>query len=114
MVEEVGLPGKKRMEPWVDRRCCDWDTFFTSLLHAAEKLKFPLLLVNRCEARRCWRKYSCTGAEVIRMQRNREMNDALYNGYGDFPDDGRNQNKGGGSGPINPVKPPPVKPSALV
>lgn len=69
-----------RKKLWVDRRCCDWDTFLTGLMAAAHRSGFPLLLVDRCEARRYWRQHSCTGAEVIRMQRAREMNDALYNG----------------------------------
>lgn len=97
--------------PWIDRRCCDWDTFLCSLMAAAERQRFPLLLVNWCEARRFWREFSCTGAEVINMQRAREMNDALYNGYGEPPANGRNQ--GGGGGPIPPVEPSPIKPVTL-
>jgi len=63
---------------WVDRRCCDWDTFLCSVMNAAQRLKFPLILVNWCEARHTWRHHSCTGAEAVRMQRNRELNDAAY------------------------------------
>lgn len=102
---------KKRKAQWIDRRCCDWDTFLCSLMAAAERQQFPLLLVNWCEARRFWRQYSCTGAEVIRMQRAREMNDALYNGYGEPPASGRSQ--GGGGGPVIPIKPSPIKPVIL-
>ena len=47
-------------------------------MNAAERTRFPLILVNRCEARRYWRRYSCTGAEVIQMQRIREVNEAQY------------------------------------
>lgn len=43
---------KKRKAPWIDRRCCDWDTFLSSLMAAAQRRRFPLLLVNWCEARR--------------------------------------------------------------
>jgi len=67
-----------RNRKWVDRRCCDWDTFLTSLMAAAQRYRFPLILVNWCEARSCWRRYSCTGAEVIQMQRAREVNDGQY------------------------------------
>lgn len=67
-----------RKQPWIDRRCCDWDTFLCSLMAAAERLKFPLILVNNCEARRAWRRYGCTGAEAIKMQRNRVLGEAMY------------------------------------
>jgi len=67
-----------RKKPWIDRRCCDWDTFLCGLMAAAQRLKFPLILVNRCEARHYWRRYACTGAEVIKMQRAREINAGLY------------------------------------
>lgn len=67
-----------RDKAWIDRRCCDWDTFLCSVMAAAERLKFPLLLINRCEARSHWRRYGCTGAEVVRMQRAREINSAIY------------------------------------
>lgn len=67
---------KKRK--WVDRRCCDWDTFLTSLMAAAQRYRFPLILVNWCEARSYWRRHSCTGAEVIQMQRVREVSDGQY------------------------------------
>lgn len=63
---------------WIDRRCCDWDTFLCGVMKAAQRLKFPLILVNRCEARHYWRRHSCTGAEIVQMQRNRELNDAAY------------------------------------
>lgn len=103
---------KKRKKPWVDRRCCDWNTFLTGLMGAAQRLQFPMLLVNWCEARRYWRRYSCTGMEVIKMQRAREMNEALYNGYGEPP--GSGGNPGGGNGPVKPVRPSPIKPFTLV
>jgi hypothetical protein len=45
---------------------------------AAHRLKFPLILVNWCEARSHWRRYSCTGADVVKMQRAREINAAIY------------------------------------
>lgn len=105
----------KRKRPWIDRRCCDWDTFLTSLMAAAHRERFPLLLVNRCEARRYWREHSCTGAEVIKMQRAREMNEALYNGYGEPPlNDGDQRGGGDGGGPISPVAPARPKPTTLV
>lgn len=63
-----------RKQPWIDRRCCDWDTFLTSLMAAAHRRQFPLILVNWCEARRDWRRHGCTGGEVIQMQRDRELN----------------------------------------
>lgn len=65
-------------EKWVDRRCCDWDTFLTSLMRACEKLKFPLILINWRMARRDWRRYGMTGAEVVKMQRNAELPNAEY------------------------------------
>lgn len=68
----------QRTPKWVDRRCCDWDTFLGSVMKACQKLGFPLILVNWCEARRYWRTYSCTGADIIRMQRSRELNLAAY------------------------------------
>lgn len=67
-----------REQKWVDRRCCDWDTFLTSLMAAAQRSRFPLLLVNWYEARSYWRRNSCTGAEVIQMQRTRDANDGQY------------------------------------
>ena len=97
----------KRKAQWIDRRCCDWDTFLSSLMIAAQRQGFPLLLVNRCEARQYWRKYACTGAEVITMQRRREMDEALYNGYGEPPASGGNN---GGGGPGSPIRPSPVRP----
>ena len=100
------MPRKTRKAPWVDRRCCDWDTFLISLMAAAQHLKFPLLLVNRCEARRFWRRHGCTGAEVIIMQRARELDDALYNGYGLPPQGG----DGGSNGPKAPDSPRPKRP----
>ncbi|HCF7071156.1 TPA: hypothetical protein NIJ37_003515 [Pseudomonas aeruginosa] len=102
---------KKRKAPWIDRRCCDWDTFLSSLMAAAQRQLFPLLLVNWCEARRYWRQHSCTGAEVIQMQRAREVNEALYNGYGEPPANGGSH--GGGAGPVSPVRPSPIKPVTL-
>lgn len=105
---------KKRKSPWIDRRCCDWDTFLTGLMGAAHRLNFPLLLVNRCEARRYWRRYGCTGAEVIKMQRAREMNQALYNGYGEPPRSGTDKDDDGGGGPRRPIQPSPIKPFSLV
>lgn len=96
---------------WVDRRCCDWDTFLDSLLAAARRTGFPILLVDRCEARRYWRRHSCTGAEVIRMQHAREADAALYNGIGEPPVAG---DGGGGDRPSpSPDRPLPVSPSAL-
>ena len=100
---------KTRKALWVDRRCCDWDTFLTSLMRAAQRLKFPLLLVNRCEARQYWRRYGCTGAEVIHMQRARELKEVIYDGYGKPPANGGN----GGDGPTRPVMPVPVGPKAI-
>lgn len=67
-----------RKNPWIDRRCCDWDTFLCGLMRACERLQFPIILVDWCEARRYWRRHGCTGFEVIKMQRTREMNAALY------------------------------------
>jgi hypothetical protein len=107
------MPRKKRKAPWIDRRCCDWDTFLTGLMGAAHRLSYPLILVNWCEARRYWRRYSCTGTEVIKMQRGREMNDALYNGYGEPPNRGGNSGNGGGTGSPKPFKPSPIKPFTL-
>lgn len=91
---------------WVDRRCCDWDTFLDGLMAAAHRMGFPLLLVDRCEARRYWRRHSCTGAEVIRMQRAREMDAALYNGFGEPP---RSDNDPD-SGQPTPLPPSPITP----
>lgn len=99
-----------RKKRWVDRRCCDWETFLTGLMGSARRLNFPLLLINWCEARHCWRHYACTGHEVVLMQRGREMQDALYNGYGEPPGGGAN---GGGDGG-KPRQPQPIKPFALV
>ncbi|VVP60584.1 hypothetical protein [Pseudomonas fluorescens] len=76
---------KNCKEMWIDRRCCDWDMFLFELIGTAYQMKFPLLLVNWCQARRYWRRYSCTGAEVIKIQRAREINETLYNGYGEPP-----------------------------
>lgn len=101
------MASKGPKKPWIDRRCCDWDTFLTSLIAAAQRRGFPLLLVNWCEARRYWRKHACTGAEVIQMQYSRELNEALYNGYGEPP------GGDGGSGPATPRKPSPIKPVTL-
>ncbi|UZS74302.1 hypothetical protein OQB66_08340 [Pseudomonas syringae] len=67
-----------RKKAWIDRRCCDWDTFLCGVMDAAHRLNFPLILVNWCEARSHWRRYSCTGAEVVKMQRSREINSAIY------------------------------------
>lgn len=67
-----------RKKPWIDRRCCDWDTFLSGVMGAAHRLQFPLILVNWCEARSHWRRYSCTGADVVKMQRAREINSATY------------------------------------
>jgi len=81
---------------------------------AAQRLEFPLILVNWCEARSHWRRYSCTGADVIKMQRAREMNEALYNGYGEPPESGgKKSDDGSGGGPVRPVRPPPIKPFTL-
>ncbi len=104
---------KKRRATWIDRRCCDWDAFLSSLMAAAQRRRFPLLLllVNWCEARRYWRQHSCTGAEVIHMQYAREVNEALYNGYGEPPACGGNPGVSGG--PSSPVKPSPIKPVTL-
>lgn len=66
------------MSKWVDRKCCDWDTFLTDVMGACERLKFPLVLIDRCAARRAWRRHSCTGAEVVKMQRLREIAQAEY------------------------------------
>ena len=81
---KVDMPHKNCKEIWIDRRCCDWDMFLFELIGTAYQMKFPLLLVNWREARRYWRRYSCTGAEVIKIQRAREINEALYNGYGEL------------------------------
>lgn len=95
-----------RASKWVDLRCCDWDTFLSSLMVAAQRLNFPLILVNRPEARSYWRRYSCTGYEALLVQRNREMNDALYLGYGEPPVQG-------GSGGGNPNNPSPLPPAPV-
>lgn len=50
---------------WVDNRCCDWDTFLAGFMEAAERAKVPLLIIDRCEARRLWRRHSCTGSEAL-------------------------------------------------
>lgn len=92
-----------RASKWVDLRCCDWEVFLSSLMVAAQRLNFPLILVNRCEARSYWRRYSCTGYEALLVQRNREMNDALYLGYGEPPALGES----GGGSPIDPTSPAP-------
>jgi hypothetical protein len=63
---------------WIDRRCCNFDTFLCDVMRACERLKFPLILVDWCEARRYWRRYGCTGAEVVKMQRAKEINDGIY------------------------------------
>lgn len=93
--------GRKR---WVDKRCCDWDTFLDSLLASAQRLKFPIILINRCEARHAWRSYSCTGHEVVLTQRARELQDALYSGYGEPPISGGGDG-GGGKDPDAPLQP---------
>jgi len=67
-----------RNKAWIGLRCCDWGMFLCSVMAAAERLKFPILLINRCEARSHWRRYGCTRAEVVRMQRSREINSAIY------------------------------------
>lgn len=79
---------------------------------AAQRLNFPLILVNRCEARRYWRLYSCTGYEALLVQRNREMNDALYLGYGEPPEQGGSG--GGNSKDPSPPAPVPGRSPALV
>lgn len=108
------MASEKRKSPWIDRRCCDWDTFLTGLMGAAHRLQFPLLLVNWSEARRYWRRYSSTGAEVLKMQRAREMHAALYNGYGEPPEGrGTKGDDDGGGGPVTPVRPFPLKPFTL-
>lgn len=104
------MSNKKRKAPWIDRRCCDWDTFLTGLMGAAYRLGFPLILVNWSEARHYWRRYSCTGFEVIKIQRGREMDAALYNGYGEPPNAGGKDGGGGG----HPVRPSPKKPTSVV
>lgn len=93
-----------RASKWVDLRCCDWDTFLSSLMVAAQRLSFPLILVNRCEARSYWRRYSCTGYEALLVQRNREIHDALYLGYGEPPE----QRGSGGGRPKDPSPQPPT------
>lgn len=103
---------KKRKSPWIDLRCCDWDTFLTGLMGAAHRLQFPLLLVNWCDARRHWRRYSATGAEVIKAQRAIEVNAGSYCGYGEPPDKG--DHPGDGGGPRPPIQPSPIKPFSLV
>jgi hypothetical protein len=95
---------------WPDRRCCDWEVFLSGLMRSAERLNFPLLLINWCEARRWWRQYACTGHEVVLMQRGREMQDALYNGYGEPPIGGGNGSGDGGT----PRTPQPIKPLTFV
>jgi hypothetical protein len=97
-----------RKKRWIDRRCCDWDTFLDSLLASARRLNFPLLLINRCEARHFWRRYGCTGHEVVLMQRGRELQDAGYAGYGEPPQASDGGNDGGG--PVAPPSPS-LKPS---
>ena len=54
------------------RKCCDWDTFLWGFLDAARRRRFPLILVNRCEARKLWRHWACTGAEALTMIANQE------------------------------------------
>lgn len=103
-----------RKKQWVDKKCCDWDTFLDSLLASARRLNFPLLLINRCEARHYWRRYSCTGHEVVLMQRSREMQEALYNGYGEPPSPGGSGGDERGGGPDRPVSPVPRTPVGAV
>ena len=98
-------------EAWIDRKCCDWDSFLSSLMAAAQRMNFPLLLVDRCEARRYWRRHSCTGAEVIKMQRARELDAALYIRAGRPPDSDGDQS--GDNGPRSPVAPSPIRPKTL-
>jgi len=54
------------------RGCCNFDTFLNSLCSAARKTKFPLLLVDRLQARKHWRK-GMTGYEALITQRNQQM-----------------------------------------
>jgi len=107
-----------RKKRWVDRRCCDWDTFLCSVMASAARLKFPVLLINRCEARRYWRHYGCTGHEVVLMQHCREVNAALYNGYGEPPGRGKRPDDGGNGGsggtPVKPSGRNPNRPLLLV
>ena len=60
-----------------------------------------------------WRRYSCTGSQALQMQRAREMNAALYNGYGDGLGGGPNEDDDH-NGPKWPVQPEPIKPLSSV
>jgi hypothetical protein len=93
---------KNHKELWIDRRCCDWDMFLFELIGTAYQMKFPLLLVDWCQARRYWRRYSCTGADVIKIQRAREINETMYNGYGELTS--QIANLGDGSDPVMSVR----------
>jgi hypothetical protein len=91
---------KSQKELWIDRRCCDWDMFLFELIGTAYQIKFPLLLVNWCQARRYWRRYSYTGAEVIKIQCAREISKAMYSGFGEPSI--HDERLGDGSGSITP------------
>lgn len=52
------------------RGCCTFSTFMGSFIEAARREKFPLILVNRLEARQHWRQ-GLTGAEALLMQWHR-------------------------------------------
>lgn len=51
-----------------NRSCCGRDTFFCAFLKAAYEDAVPLLLVDRCLARRRWRQ-GLTGREALMMIR---------------------------------------------
>lgn len=59
------------------RGCCTFSTFMGSFIEAARREKFPLILVNRLEARQHWRQ-GLTGAEALLMQKVKNQMEGEY------------------------------------
>ena len=56
-------------KPRFNNACCSWDTFLDGFLKSASQKGLPLLIVDRCKARRFWRE-GLTGAEAVHMIRS--------------------------------------------
>lgn len=98
----------KKKKRWIDRRCCDWDTFLNSFTKAAEIKRFPLLMVDRMQARSDWRRYGMTGHEALIMQYNRALEE-LYDFGSEPPKGRRDDDRGPDSDPPMPKPKQPLR-----
>lgn len=61
------------------RGCCTFHTFLEGFIASARRNSVPLLLIDRCLARRHWRT-GLTGHEALTTQRTRLLKEAYYAG----------------------------------